>query len=163
MNFRRAILIAVGVVPFAVAHAAAQVQPAPTQQMPPCVVEFLKLRDDAAKKANAIRVANQRKVPPPEACKLFTAFSAAEEKMLKYAEANTVWCGIPEQAIHQIKQSHVKTAELRTRVCQAAAMPQRPAGPTLSDSLAAPVTDANNIKTGRGTFDTLTGAPIGSR
>ena len=58
---------------------------------------------------------------PPEACKLFNAFSAAEEKMLKYAETNAVWCGIPLQIIQQIKQSHAKTTEFRTRICQAAA------------------------------------------
>jgi hypothetical protein len=43
----------------------------------------------------------------------------------------------------------------------AEAPPPRPAGPSLSDALTSPVPDANNIKTGRGTFDTLTGSPIG--
>jgi hypothetical protein len=31
----------------------------------------------------------------------------------------------------------------------------------LSDALSSPVPDSNNIKTGRGTFDTLTGSPLG--
>jgi hypothetical protein len=30
----------------------------------------------------------------------------------------------------------------------------------LSDALSGPVPDSNNIKTGRGTFDTLTGNPL---
>ena len=162
MNLRRALSIAVCLMPFGIAPAAAQFPPAP-QQAPPCVQEFSRLRDDAAKKAAAIRAASARKASAPEACKLFNTFSAAEEKMVKYAEANSVWCGIPPQIIAQIKQQHTKTAEIRTRVCQAAAAPPRPAGPTLSDSLGAPITDSKNIKTGRGTFDTLTGTPLGSR
>jgi len=164
MDLRRAMLIAVGLLPFAAAPALAQFPPAPgAQQAPPCAVEFGRLRDEASKKADLIREASKRKAPPAEACKLFTAFSAAEEKMLKYAETNSVWCGIPPQIITQIKQSHGKTAEFRTRICQAAAAPPRPHGPTLSDALTAPVTDAGNIKTGRGTFDTLTGTPLGNK
>ena len=163
MNLRRALLIAACLMPFGVAPAAAQFPPVPAQQEPPCVQNFGKLRDETAKKAAAIRAASARKAPPVEACKLFGAFSAAEEKMLKYAEENSVWCGIPPQIIQQIKQSHAKTAEFRTRICQAAAAPPRPVGPTLSDSLGAPITDSNNIKTGRGTFDTLTGSPLGNR
>jgi hypothetical protein len=164
MDLRRAMLIAVGLLPFAAAPALAQFPPAPgAQQEPACAVEFGKLREEAAKRAGLIREASKRKAAPPEACKLFSAFSAAEEKMLKYAEANAVWCGIPPQIIVQIKQSHGKTAEFRTRICQAAAAPQRPRGPTLSDALTAPVTDAGNIKTGRGTFDTLTGSPLGNK
>jgi hypothetical protein len=50
----------------------------------------------------------------------------------------------------------------RTNVCLMAAQPQRPAGPSLSDALGAPITDSSNIKTGRGTFDTLTGTPLGN-
>ena len=164
MDLRRAMLIAVGLLPFAVAPVAAQFPPAPgEQQAPPCAAEFGKLRDEASKKAELIREASKRKAQPAEACKLFTVFSAAEEKMLKYAEANSVWCGIPPQIIAQIKQSHGKTAEFRNRICQAAAAPPRPHGPTLSDALTAPVTDAGNIKTGRGTFDTLTGTPLGNK
>ena len=52
---------------------------------------------------------------------------------------------------------------MRTRVCQVAAAPQRPAAPTLSDALNAPIIDSSDIKTGRGTFDTLTGSPLGNK
>ena len=161
MNLCRPTVIALGLLAYAAAPLRAQPQPAP-QQEPACVQEFGKLRDDAAKKANLIREASKRKAPPAEACKLFNAFSAAEEKMLKYAETNTVWCGVPPQIVTQLKQQHAKTTELRTRICQVAANPPRPRGPTLSDTLAAPVTDANSIRTGHGgTFDTLTGSPVG--
>ena len=185
MNLRRALGIAACLLPFAAIPAVAQApwptspqQPQQQQQPmqapwpmapqaqpqePPCVTDFGKLRDDAAKKAQAIQKAGERKASPQEACKLFTVFSAAEAKMLKFAQDNAVSCGVPPQIITQIKQAHAKTGEIRTRVCQAAAQPQRPAGPTLSDALGAPVPDSSNIKTGRGTYDTLTGTPLGNR
>jgi hypothetical protein len=63
-----------------------------------------------------------------------------------------------------IQQQHVKTLEIRGKVCQAAAAgPPRPAGPSLSDALSAPITDSKNIKSGGGTFDTLTGSPLGNK
>ncbi len=128
---------------------------------PPCVKDFLKLREDAQKKAGAIQAAGKRKVPPKEACNLFNIFYAAEAKLIKYASANQASCGIPPQAIEGMKAQHTKTGGIRTNVCRIAAAPQRPAGPNLSDALSAPIPNENNIKTGRGTFDTLTGSPIG--
>jgi hypothetical protein len=162
MKLRRAMLITACLLPSAGAMAASPFDP-PQQQEPPCVKEFGKLRDDAGKKAAAIRVASERKASAQEACKLFNTFSAAEAKMVKYAVDNSVWCGIPPPVIDSIKKQHAKTVEIRTKVCRAAAVPQRPAGPSLSDTLGAPITDSNNIKTGRGTFDTLTGTPLGNR
>jgi hypothetical protein len=102
-------------------------------------------------------------VPPKEACRLFTVFTAAEAKMLKYAVDNATWCGIPPQVIDSIKQGHARSSQLRTKICRVAAAPPRPTGPSLSDALGGPIPDSNNIKTGRGTFDTLTGTPLGSK
>ena len=155
-------MFAVCMVPLCAGAANAQFQPArpPQQQEPPCVQEFFKLRDDAEKKGLAIKAANERKAPPREACQLFGAFVAAQSKMLKYASENSVWCGIPPQVVVNLKQSVTKVSEIRTKVCQAAAAPAQQ-GPSLSDALTSPVPDSNNIKTGRGTFDTLTGSPLG--
>ena len=139
----------------------AQVQPAPPQQAPPCVQEFFKLRDEAEKKATAIRAANERKASPREACQLFGALITAQTKMLKYANENTTWCGIPAQVATDLKLGIAKISEIRTRICQAASAPVAKQAPSLSDALTNPVPDSNNIKTGRGTFDTLTGNPIG--
>ena len=133
------------------------------QQEPPCVQEFGKLRDEAQKRALAIRNASGRKATAQEACGLFNAFSAAEVKMIKYAVDNTASCGIPAEVVTQLKKGHARTSEIRTKVCRAAAAPQQPATPSLSDALTAPVPDSNNIKTGRGTFDTLSGTALGTR
>ena len=163
MSLRRAMFIAAVLLPAAAGPAAAQFPPG-AQQQPPCMRDFARLRDDAAKKAQAIRTASEHKVDAKTACHLFNVFSAAEEKLIKYSDTNATWCGIPEPIVKQMKQAHVKTNQIRTRVCQVAAAPPRPRQPTLSDALGAPVPDAKNINPSRGgTFDTLTGSPLGSR
>ncbi len=163
MNLRRAIIIAC-LVPLFAGAANGQFQPvqpaAPQQEPPPCIKEFFKLRDDTELKGKAIKAANDRKAPPKEACQLFGAFVAAQSKMLKYASENTTWCGIPPQVVENLKLGVTKMSEVRNRICQAAASPMQQ-GPSLSDALTSPVPDSNNIKTGRGTFDTLTGSPLG--
>lgn len=136
------------------------------QQVPPCIEQFVKLRKEVEKRGGAIQAAGQRKQKPSpkEACGLFNAFTGAEIKMIKYATTNAASCGIPAQIIDTMKAAHVKSDEIRTRVCQIAASgPQQrqAAPPSLSDALNAPVPDSANIKTGRGTFDTLTGNPLG--
>jgi hypothetical protein len=182
MTLRRAWIIATCSLTGAMAPAAAQFppvggvqpgqfgpppsqQPAPqVQQEAPCVAEFMRLRGDTDKKGRALRAASERHASTKEACGLFTTFTTSEGKLLKYATDNAQWCGIPKEILGQIKQSHDRAMEMRTRVCAAAAQPQmQPHAPTLSDALGAPVTDSSNIKTGRGTFDTLTGTPLGSK
>ncbi|HZP69571.1 MAG TPA: hypothetical protein VFB29_06455 [Pseudolabrys sp.] len=156
----RCALVAVCVFALPIGGAKAQFGPTAPQGEPPCVQEFSKLREDADKKAAAIKAAGERKASPREACQLFNALLAAQSKMAKYATDNSVWCGIPSQVVANLKEGVAKISEVRTRVCQAAASP-RPTGPSLSDALSSPVPNSSNIKTGRGTFDTLTGSPLG--
>ena len=158
MRLRRALPVMCVVALFA-GSAQAQFGPATPQQEPPCIKDFGQLREHTEKKAVAIRAASERKASPREACQLFNAFVAAQSKMLKYATDNAAWCGIPNQVTASLKEGLAKASEIRTKVCQAAAAPQ-PAAPSLSDALSGPVPDSNNIKTGRGTFDTLTGNPL---
>ncbi|MSP31988.1 MAG: hypothetical protein EXR03_04085 [Pseudolabrys sp.] len=170
MNLRHATFITAFMLPIAAGPASAQFQPPPqqpqgqAQQPPPCLQEFIKLRDDAQKRAAAIQAASQRKATPKETCALFNAFSASEVKLIKYANDNSTWCGIPPEVAENLKKGHARTAEMRSKICQAAAAgPARPAAPSLSDALNAPIADSSNIKTGRGTFDTLTGTPLGAK
>ncbi len=82
--------------------------------------------------------------------------------MLKFATDNATWCGIPNQVMVNLKEGIAKTSEVRTKVCQVAAAPPRPAGPKFERrAVRARCRTSNNIKTGRGTFDTLTGSPLG--
>jgi hypothetical protein len=162
MSLRQVLFIVVCAAPFiAVSTVHAQFQPPGQGQGPSCEQEFTKLRNVTEKKGLAIKEASQHKVSPQEACGLFNAFTAAEEKMLKYAVDNSVWCGIPPEIVDAIKKGHAKSTEMRTRICRVAAAPVRSAAPSLSDALSGPIPDATNIKTGQGTFDTLTGSPLG--
>jgi hypothetical protein len=160
MTLRRGLVLAVGLLPLAAGTAFAQFPPAPGGQ-PPCIADFTKLRDDAENKAKMIQEAGKRHAQAKEACRLFTSFHAAQAKMLKFATDNATWCGIPPQIVEQIKAGVSQSAQVRAKVCKVAEAPPRPAGPSLSDALSAPVVNSDNIKTGRGTFDTLTGTPIG--
>ena len=160
MNLRRALFITAFALASAGGPAAAQIQPTP-QQLPPCVKTFSALRDKAEAKGKALMAAQKHKVPLKVACRLLGEFAAAQEKMLKYAKANATWCGIPPQIIQRIALGHDHADKARIRVCRLAANPPRPAGPSLSDALNTGIPDANNIRTGRGTFDTLTGTPLG--
>jgi len=133
-------------------------------QEPPCMKDFMPLRNDTEKKALAIRAASERKASPKEACSLFSALAAAEAKLVKFSIANAGWCGIPPQAIEQMKAGHARTNTIRGRICQAAANPPRPMAPSLGDALGTTVVpDASTIKPGRGTYDTLTGTPLGGK
>ncbi len=172
MTLRRVICIAAMALPVAGMPAAAQFQSAPmsqaapAQEPPPCLKKFLSLRDDATRKAEAIQAAGKRKQKPTaqEACKLFNTFIAAEDKLIKYTVDNSVWCGIPDQVVHQMKEAHAKSSAARTRICRVAASgPPQPRAPSLSDALGTDVPTSDNIKTGHGTFDTLTGTPLGNR
>jgi hypothetical protein len=141
---------------------AAQFMPpgaAPPPQMPPCFNEFMPLRQEAEKRAGAVRDANAKHATPQEACQLIGRFSAAEAKVVKFAADHGFSCGIPPEAIKQMKTNHEHTVELHKRVCTAAASPPRPTGPTLSDALnsTTKLPTREDVKPGRGTFDTLTG------
>ena len=126
---------------------------------PPACRELLALRDETQKHGTAIQKANEKKANVQDACKLFKSYLAAEAKFIKGLEDNTRTCGVPPDAIKQAKDSHAKAGQVGKQVCEAAAQPQRPAGPSLSDALGAgPVMPENSKSTaGSGAFDTLSG------
>ncbi len=135
---------------------------APMGQEPPCMKDFMPLRAEAEKRAMAVRAAHDKQATPQEACKLIGLFADAEGKLVKFVEANGSWCGIPDQVAKQMKGNHEHTLQLRKQICTVAANPPRPAGPSLSDALDPSATAAAPAsRTGRGTFDTLTGSAIG--
>ena len=122
----------------------------------PCEA-FVGLRSDAEKGAQAIQAAGKRKATREQVCPLFKQFAAAEGKMLKFMEANQKLCGVPPTAVKQIKGNYDRTIQMRDQICAAGGPgPARPAGPSLSDALGAPLV-AEPPKRGRSTFDTLSG------
>ena len=134
---------------------------APPAAPPAACNELLALRDQTQKHATAIGAANERKASPQEACGLFRTFLASETKMIKAVEENLARCGIPADVPKQMKASHARASEIAKKVCEVAAAPPRPAGPSFSDVLGAPaVPDKSTNKKGAGTFETLTGNPL---
>jgi hypothetical protein len=119
---------------------------------------FPALREDVEKVGVQIKAAGDRKAPREEVCPLFKSIVLKEDKMLKFLIEHQKACGVPPNAINQVKTNHANVVRIRNVVCSAA--PAGPsATPTLSDALGAPVIadDESAKKPGRGTFDTLTG------
>ena len=133
--------------------------PPPQAGPPPACRELMTLRDEAQKHGMAIQKANERKATVQEACKLFKNFLTAEAKFIKGLEDNSRPCGVPPDAIKKAKDGHAKAGQVGKQVCEAAAQPQRPAGPSLSESLGAGTVmpEGSKATTGGGVFDSLNG------
>lgn len=165
MNWCRAVALVALAVPAFAPHAGAQAPmgaPGAGGGAPPCVGEFMPLRQEAEKRAAAIKAAADRKAPREEVCNAFKRFSESEAKLVKYMEANQSWCGIPPDAVKQMKQNHSRTLATRDRACAGGPIgggpAPRPAGPSLSEALGTSRgINPNAVTPGRGTFDTLTG------
>jgi hypothetical protein len=129
--------------------------------MPPCMSQFLPMRAEAEKRAGALQAGINKKKAPPEICQLFRSFSEAEAKVVKYAVANQTGCGIPPDAVAQMKKNHAKTNEVRDRGCSVADKPAQPAGPNLGEALGfGSLPNAETTRAGTGTLDSLSGNPL---
>jgi hypothetical protein len=134
---------------------AASAQMAPTQ-----CNQFQTLQMDTQNKANAAQVAMKARADRKEICSLLTTFVTAESALIKFLVDNKTWCGVPDQVITVSKANHEKSTKFREAACNQDAI--KPRAPSLSDAIRTPSVDsATNTKTGRGTFDTLTGNPLG--
>jgi hypothetical protein len=128
--------------------------------MPPCFVEFTKLREDVEKKGKAAKAASERKVTREEMCKQITTYAAAELKWVKFTESSAATCGIPTQIAQQLKTAHGHTEETREKICSGPS-PAAAAAPSLADALGTTrLPTPETTKTGKGTLDTLTGNAI---
>jgi hypothetical protein len=133
--------------------------PAPQQQMPPCFQDFVPLRTEAQKRAEVLQAAIKRKADREEICNLIKIFSVAEAKVVKFVEKNQQFCGVPAEAVTQMKANHQRTIASTTQVCSNGPGPGRPSGPGLSEALGisrAP-TATDTLAPRSGTMDTLTG------
>jgi hypothetical protein len=151
---RRSVAAALAVVAIGAATGTA------SAQSPAQCNAFIPLRDDAQKKALAVRVAVEHKSERKEICELITRYYSAESLVVKFLEDNKTWCGIPPEAIQAAKGNHEHTGKFKTAACTEAPM-QKPKTPSLSDAINTPSVDTGaNTKTGRGTLDTLNGNPL---
>jgi hypothetical protein len=127
-------------------------------QIPAVCNNFVKLKDEAEKNAQIMQKIGQNHGDRKVMCGAVTRFAAAETLVVKFLEDNRTTCAIPEQAVASSRTNHERTLKFRDTVC-AEAPQAKP--PSLSDALGTPTLDtAKNTKTGKGTFDTLTGNPL---
>jgi hypothetical protein len=134
-------------------------RPAWAQSPAPQCNDFSRLSEEAQKRSAAVGAAMKAKADRKQLCTLMTNFVAAETTVVKFLEDNKVWCGVPDQVIKVSKVNHEKSLKFRTMACSEDA--PRPKAPSLSDAIKTPSVDTEkNTKTGRGTFDTLTGNPL---
>lgn len=133
---------------------------------PPCMEEFTKLQSETDKRAKAAKAGGERKVKREEMCKLLQAFEGALGKWVKFVKANSSTCGIPSQVSDQLNKGHDNISKTAKQVCEGGALgggPGKPPTPTLSDALGTtniPTADTSR-KAATGTFNTLTGTPLG--
>jgi hypothetical protein len=156
-GFTIALCLASAIVPLGAGSAWAQMgQPATPQQC----TKFPALSQAAQVKANAVSAAMKAKADRKDICRLMTAFVASEDLVVKFLIENKTWCGVPDEAVAAAKINHEKSTKFRDSAC--AEGPSQKA-PTLSDAIKTPAVDsATNTKAGHGgTFDTLTGNPLG--
>jgi hypothetical protein len=136
----------------------------PNAMQQECMTKFTELRSDVEKKGMAAKAGGDKQVSREEMCKLVTTYSAAEVKWVKFAETNMAKCSIPKEIVHQLKTVHVKTAEGQKKLCAAGPAGGPAAAPTLSDALGTatlPTREPEKKRKPGGTFDTLTGNPLG--
>jgi hypothetical protein len=130
-------------------------------QEPPCFKEFAPLRAEAEKRANAIKVGMEKKLPREEICSLLKSFSAAEAKVVKFIVANSQSCGIPPEAGTQMKANHTRTIRSQKQVCDGGGVAgaQKPTGPGLSEALGTnrPLAGNDPGAPQSGTLNTLSG------
>jgi hypothetical protein len=139
-----------------VGTASAQQLPAPAQ-----CDQFRVLSIETQKKADAVQAAMKAKTDRKQICALMTTFVTAEATVVKFLQDNKTWCGVPDEALTVSTANHEKSLKFRAQVC-ADDEPHLKA-PSLSDAIKTPAVDSStNTKTGGyGTFDSLTGNPLG--
>jgi hypothetical protein len=126
--------------------------------------KFAPLRQDAEKRAQAIKAASERKAPPQapqEACGLIKNYVQAEAKLVNYVTTKQTACGIPAEIPKQLKANQARSQQMMKAVCQAAAAPQGggpAAAPSLSEALGSSSgPEIRSVRSGGSTFDTLNG------
>jgi len=129
---------------------------------PPCFTEFTKLRTEVEKRGAAAKAANERHAQREEFCKVITALAVAADKWAKFTEKEAKGCGIPGDAVTQIKGESEHLGKIKTQVCSAG--PAAAGPPSLSEALGTdrmPIDDGNKATAKRGgVLDSMTGAPI---
>ena len=96
--------------------------------MADCQSQVTKLRDDLESRNATLRKATERKATPSEICPLFRGFATAQQKFYTYLNANKTKCGVPDEALKDLKQNSAQVASIRDKVCKAAQLQESGGG-----------------------------------
>jgi hypothetical protein len=90
-----------------------------------CAVDLqtLAARREAALKGinDIVAAAHGKKLDPDAFCARSRPLNLAEEAMLAYMQKNKDWCQIPDEAIAQLKDTHLKSVAFGGKACTVAA------------------------------------------
>src|SRR5262249_974020 len=134
--------------------------PGPSAEQQKCVQEFQMYRAEVEKRARAAEAEAKKKPTREKMCEMVNLYSTAEAKWIKFSTTNMTKCGIPKQAIDQIRQVHAHTVEAKKKLCSAGPQQAAPSTPSLSDALGQslqPNAEEPKKRKVGGTMDTLTG------
>jgi hypothetical protein len=82
---------------------------------PPCLPEFLRLRNDVETKARTARPPEGEN-PAAGLCKFFSRFADAEERWTRYTESNAQSCRIPVPIVSQLTLLHANIEQARHQI-----------------------------------------------
>ena len=80
--------------------------------MPAVCNNFVKLKDDAEKKAQVMQKIGQSHGDRKAMCGAVTRFAAAETMVVKFLEDNKTTCGVPDQAVTSFQSQSRAHAEI---------------------------------------------------
>jgi hypothetical protein len=79
-------------------------------------------REAALKNINElVASARGKKLDPDAFCARSRPLNIAEEAMLAYMQKNKDWCQIPDEAVNQLKETHIKSVAFGGKACTVAA------------------------------------------
>jgi hypothetical protein len=79
-------------------------------------------REAALKSINElVASAHGKKLDPDAFCARSRPLNIAEEAMLAYMQKNKDWCQIPDEAVSQLKDTHLKSVAFGGKACTVAA------------------------------------------
>jgi hypothetical protein len=82
-----------------------------------CQYDLASIRQELEKQAKAATTGSETKATREEKCKLVTAYANAEANWIKYVDDNMVTCGIPTQAVEQLRSAHTRTLDTAKKLC----------------------------------------------
>ncbi len=67
-----------------------------------------------------VKAAKGKQLDPTVFCGKSSGLITAENAMIAYMEKNKDWCGIPDEAIDNLKANHAKSTSFAARACKVA-------------------------------------------